>query len=94
MYLQAAPALGPTEEVTLLKFNLYKQINLGALSDQSEEFMARQYELIIGSYDNAAADHNGGKVGLYPVNGAANSISKRLEYPGFARVVDVVYRER
>ena len=93
-YLQAAPALGPTEEVTLLKFNLYKQINLGALSDRSEEFMARQYELIIGSYDNAAADHNGGKVGLYPVNGAANSISKRLEYPGFARVVDVVYRER
>jgi hypothetical protein len=93
-YPLAAVDLGATEEVTLLKFNLYAQISLGNLSDQSDEFMARQFELIVGSYDNAAPDVNGGKLGFYPVNGATNSVSKRIEYTGFARIADVVYRER
>lgn len=87
-------SLGSKEEVTLLKFNLYVQGGLNYLNDQTDEFMARQYELIVGSYDNSAADYNGGKLGFYPVDGINNSVSKRAEYTGFARIKDVVYRER
>ncbi|MDR1274123.1 MAG: hypothetical protein LBK12_06195, partial [Odoribacteraceae bacterium] len=78
--------LGASEEVTLLKFNFYTWEQF--LVDQSAEFLARQFELIVGSYDNAAPDVNGGKLGFYPVDGA-NNVSKRVEYTGFARIADV-----
>ncbi|MDR2414377.1 MAG: hypothetical protein LBD64_05275, partial [Odoribacteraceae bacterium] len=77
-------------EITLLKFNLYEHVDLTSLADQSPEFMSRQFELIVASHDPSS----GGRVGFYPVNGATTSISRRVEYDGFARVVDVVYRER
>ena len=86
--------LGSTEEVTMLKFNLYQQTSLDFLNNQTDEFMERQYELMVGSYDNASKDDNGGKLGFYPVNGINNSISKRTEFNGFAKIKDVVYRER
>jgi hypothetical protein len=91
-YPLSAVNLGATEEVTLLKFNFYTLERY--LRDQSPEFLARQFELIVGSYDAASTDVNGGKLGFYPVDGAANSVSKRVEYTGFARIADVVYRER
>ena len=86
--------LGASEKVTLLKFNLYQQTSLDFLNDKSDEFLARQYELMVGSYDESAKDNNGGKLGFYPVNGVNNTISKRAEFDGFARIKDVVYRER
>ncbi len=46
--------LPSTSEVTFLKFNLYQQPLLTLLNDQSEEFMARQFELMVGSYDKTA----------------------------------------
>jgi hypothetical protein len=49
---------------------------------------------MVGSYDTVSPNDNGGKLGFYPVNGATNSVTKRIEYRGFARIVDVVYRER
>ena len=87
-------ALGDNEEVTMLKFNLYRQCSLADLSNQSDEFMARQYELMVGSYNHSASDNNGGRLGFYPVDGVNNSVTKRTEYEGFARIKDVVYRER
>lgn len=87
-------SLGNTEEVTLLKFNLYVQGGLNYLNNQTEEFMARQYELMVGSYDSASEDNNGGRLGFYPVDGINNTVSKRTEFSGFARIKDVVYRER
>ena len=87
-------ALGENETVTMLKFNLYRQCSLSDLNNQSDEFMARQYELMVGSYDTAAPDNNGGKLGFYPVDGVNNSVTKRAEYSGFAKIKDVVYRER
>ena len=56
--------------------------------------MARQYELMVGSYNAAAPDSNGGRLGFYPVDGVNNSVTKRIEYSGFAKIRDVVYRER
>ena len=87
-------ALGEREVVTMLKFNLYRQCSLGQLNNQSEEFMARQYELMVASYNTDAPDNNGGKLGFYPVDGVNNTVMKRVEYDGFARIKDVVYRER
>ena len=87
-------ALGENETVTMLKFNLYRQCSLKDLNNQSEEFMARQYELMVGSYNAAAPDNNGGRLGFYPVDGVNNSVTKRIEYSGFAKIRDVVYRER
>lgn len=85
--------LGSTEEVTLLKFNLYQNPDLSVLSDISDEFMAKQYDLIVGSYDETAGK-NGGKLGFYRINRAAHSVTKLEEYNGFAKIVDVAYRER
>lgn len=86
--------LGASEEITMLKFNLYVQGGLDKLNNQTDEFMARQFELMVGSYDTSAADNNGGKLGFYPVDGVNNTVTKRAEYSGFARIEDVVYRER
>ena len=85
--------LGANEEVTMLKFNLYQQPSLDNL-DQSEEFLGQQYNLIVGSYDNGAAGVNGGKVGFYKIDRSSHSVTKLKEYDGFAKVKDVVYRER
>ncbi|MDR2131099.1 MAG: hypothetical protein LBP56_08070 [Odoribacteraceae bacterium] len=93
-HAQTAVDIGATESITLLKFNLYESIDLGSLSDPSAGFLARQHELIVASHDASAPESSGGKVGFYPVNGTTRTLSKRVEYTGFARIVDVVYRER
>ncbi|MEG2791475.1 MAG: hypothetical protein RSA98_07820, partial [Odoribacter sp.] len=84
----------PGETITMLKFNLYVQPNLADLNDKSDEFLSRQFELMVGSYSNAAKDINGGKLGFYKVNNNNNTLTKRIDYSGFAHIVDVVYRER
>ena len=85
--------LNAGEEVTLLKFNLYQQLDLTLLNNQSDEFMARQYELIVGTYDSSLGN-DGGRLAFYKVNSSASTVEKRVEYDGFAKIVDVVYRER
>ena len=77
----------------MLKFNLYQYGDLTLLNNQSDEFMARQFELMVGSYDSSIDNNNGGRLGFYMVN-PDNSVEKRTEYSGFAKIVDVVYRER
>lgn len=86
--------LGASEEITQIKFNLYRNGVYSALSNQSEEFMNKQYQLIVSSYDHAGEGVNNGKVAFYQVDGIANNITPIEEYTGFAKVVDVVYRER
>ena len=56
--------------------------------------MARQFELMVCSYDKNSTDNNGGTLGFYKIDGINNKVSKRTEYSGFARIADVVYRER
>ena len=62
-------ALGEHEVVTMLKFNLYRQCSLKDLNNQSDEFMARQYELMGGSYNTDAPDNNGGKLDFIRLTG-------------------------
>jgi hypothetical protein len=93
-YLMSDITLGTNEEVTCLKFNLFRNSRLTSLNKQTDEFMNQQFQLIVGSYDSSVTGNNGGKVRLYEVNGQNNSVSKVAEYSGFAKVKDVVYRER
>lgn len=86
--------LGASETITQIKFNLYRNPEYGYLNNQSEEFLNKQYDLIVASYNESATDNNGGKITFFDVNGTNDDISKLEEYTGFARIVDVVYRER
>ena len=85
--------LGDGEEVTLLKFNLYQQPTFN-YSNFSDEFLDKQYDLIVGSFDTNSGNIDGGKVGFYHIDRSAHTVSKFEEYDGFAKVVDIVYRER
>lgn len=83
-----------TEEITCLKFNLFRNSHLTSLNKQTDEFLSQQFQLIVGTYDSSKSGVNNGKVGFYKVDGINNTLSKFKEYSGFAKVKDVVYRER
>ena len=81
-----------SDEITKLKFNLYRAPDYSNLANQSEEFMNQQYRLTVCSYNSG--DVNGGKVTFYDVDGVSNNITKGEQYAGFAKIVDIAYRER
>lgn len=87
------PVTLPGEEVTLLKFNLFKHTQ-EQLTDHSDEFMAKQYLLIVGSYKKDATDGNGGILRFYKFDQSTGSLTLVDEYTGFGRIKDVAYRER
>ena len=80
------------DEITKLKFNLYRAPDYSNLANQSEEFMNQQYRLIVCSCSNDLTA--GGKVTFFDVDGVGNNISKGEQYTGFAKIVDIAYRER
>lgn len=82
--------LDPSETVTMLKFNLYLNMKLSDLNDQSEEFLGKQYQLIVASTTSAV---DGGVVRFYNID-STGKMTKKEEYKGFGKVVDVTYRER
>ena len=92
--------LPDNEEITCLKFALYEHpmeqfVGSNIPASDKDRFMALQYELIVGSYDKTAAA-DGGKMRLYNVaaGGRELSLDPGMEFSGFARIVDVKYRER
>lgn len=82
--------LNADETVTKLKFNLYQNMDLKKMNDQSDEFMAKQFQLIVGS---TTKDENGGIVRFYSID-VTGKMTLEEEYKGFGKVVDVTYRER
>lgn len=83
--------LDASEHVTKIKFNLYKNMDLTLLNDQSDEFMNKQYNLIVAT-GNGQPD--GGKVRFYQVS-TTGKLTLIEEYTGFGEeIVDVMYRER
>ena len=80
------------DEITKLKFNLYRAPVYSNLANQSEEFMNQQYRLIVCSYNSG--DVNGGKVTFFDVDGVNNDVVKGEQYAGFAKIADIAYRER
>lgn len=87
------PLLGDNEEVTMLKFNMYRGF-YGSV-EKPDEYFERQYDLIVGSVDTQAEGINNGKLRFYKVPRLNENIQLKGEpYTGFAEIVDVVYRER
>ncbi|MBR5697690.1 MAG: hypothetical protein IKX44_03575 [Prevotella sp.] len=81
-----------SDEITKLKFNLYRAPDYSNLANQSEEFMNQQYRLIVCSYNSS--DVNGGKVTFFDVDGVNNDVVKGEQFTGFAKITDIAYRER
>ncbi len=78
------------EKVTMLKFNLYNNSGFQHLVDSSEEFLAKQFNLIVASTNGA---DDGGVVRFYKIDNSGK-MTRLEEYKGFGNVVDVTYRER
>lgn len=78
------------EKVSMLKFNIYAQPAISWFPDRSDEFLGKQYDLIVGSTTGA---EDGGVVRFYDIE-ADGSMEQLSEYTGFGEVVDVTYRER
>lgn len=85
---------GANEEITYIKFNLYRNPTLTSLLNQSDEFMAQQFRLVVCSYDNSASS-DGGKVTLFDVDGVGSTATASTDtWSGFKKIVDIVYREQ
>ena len=90
--------LPANEEVTLIKFCTYDNPGgIGTLTKKMDEetaakFVARQYNLVVGSYDGSAQD---GKVRFYKTlsPGTTLTLEEGCEFSGFGKVVDVAYKE-
>lgn len=83
---------GTREEITLLKFNLFKVDYDPA---KTKEYMAQQNDLIVGSIDHSNQTENNGVIRFCEVPSLSKPlVLKKDPYKGFAKPVDVVYRER
>jgi hypothetical protein len=80
------------EVVTKLKFVLI-QNDLANGKSFTEDFIAAQYNLLIGSY-NANLGNSGGAVRIMTVNSSSNSLTEIHKWEGFGKIVDFAYRER
>ncbi len=87
------PSLDDKEEITMLKFNMYKGF-YGSV-EKPDEYFEMQYDLLVGSVDTRIEGVNNGKLRFYKVPRLNENLQLKGEpYGGFAEIVDVVYRER
>lgn len=93
--------LAAGEEVTMLKFNRYDEPQGVALlvqnmnEENATEFRKRENELIVGSYNTSHQGVNGGILRFYQTTSPGLNLSLKLgwEYEGYAKIVDVKYKE-
>lgn len=83
--------LDGSETVTKIKFNLFQSSHLTWLTDQSDEFMQQQYNLIVAS---TKGGEDSGIVRFYSIS-TQGKITFIKEFTGLGEnIVDVTYRER
>ncbi len=102
--------LDANEEVTMLKFNRFDYPQgidqLTVSSEMKAIYKEREKELIVGSYNNAATDNNGGTLSFYKVDDSNSGMTVTLKkdvdedgaeriwkYGGYAKIKDVRYKE-
>ena len=99
---KVAVELPEGEEVTMIKFNRYDEPYAGVWwltyymsAEEQAEFAAHEKELIVASYNSSATDDNGGTLRFYQTTSPGVDLTLRpgWEYKGFAKIVDVVYKE-
>ena len=79
------------EEITMLKIDLWKWLMPSSIP---EDKVAEQHYVLVGSYNPATGGDNGGILRRYRLNNSTNSLELVNEWSGFAKIVDVCYRER
>lgn len=79
------------EEITMVKIDLFKSLSL---TNIPEEVLPQQHYVLVGSYKTSATDNNGGILRMYKLDNATGGLQLVKEYDGFAKIVDVTYRER
>ena len=79
------------EEVTMVKIDLWKWLSPSVID---EDKVPEQHYVLVGSYNSGAADDNGGILRRYRLNNSTNNLELVDEWSGFAKIVDVCYRER
>lgn len=111
----AETTLDTKEEITMLKFNRYSdpfgtgsEINSSFMKNMDEAtrniYLAREKQLIVGSYDSSVADGNGGILRFYEVSDGGqtltlkkdkdeNDADRTWEFKGYAKIKDVKYKE-
>lgn len=85
--------LAAGDKIVKLKFNLFRAVDYNELINHSEEFLQKQYKLIICTY-NEAEGKNGGKVTFCDVDGVNAKLTPAEQYTGFGKIADIIYRER
>lgn len=81
--------LPANEEVTIMKF-LLAQNDFNVLP---QPVLDGQYNLVVCSFDKTK-EKTGGTVRILEVNGTSNSLTQVKEWSGFAKIIDIAYRER
>lgn len=77
------------EEITALKFNL-----LAFTGTTIPQYLKdQQYDLIVGTKSNKAPEGSNGILRLFEVPSLNQDLVQKKEYKGFARIVDVAYKE-
>ncbi|MBQ8500728.1 MAG: hypothetical protein IJ494_00250 [Bacteroides sp.] len=99
---KVAAELPTGEEVTMIKFNRYDESYYGVWwltnkmsAEEQTEFTNRENQLIVASYNSSATEDNGGTLRFYETTSPGVDLTLRpdWEYTGFAKIVDVVYKE-
>lgn len=81
----------PGEEITMVKIDLFKWLSPSAIP---EDMVPQQHYVLVGSYNSSSSDNNGGILRRYRLNNSTGELELVNEWDGFARIVDVTYRER
>lgn len=85
--------LAAGDEIVKLKFNLFRAVNFEEFIDKTPEFLNKQYQLIVCTY-NESEGKDGGKVSFFNVDTTNGVLSADKQYTGFAKIADIIYRER
>lgn len=72
----------PGEEITMVKIT-----TTGTGREDWADYV------LVGSYRNDSSDDNGGILRMYTFDRTANAFTEVAKYDGFAKIVDVVYRQ-
>ncbi len=79
------------EQTTMVKFPLYRAFALSRLIYQTQEFLAKQFQLVVGSSTGGV---DSGIIRFYDVD-ASGKFTELVKYTGFGECpVDITYRER
>lgn len=84
--------LAAADKIVKMKFNLFRAVDYNEFLDKSDDFLNKQYQLIVCTNDDS--NNNGGKVTFFNVDAANGALSAGEQYTGFAKIADITYRER